>query len=174
MQNSNPKKRSSRLKSPEYRKTIGKSLREKRQENGYSLSDIKDMTNIAPKTTLEMEKGLTTNIDYYVEYAKAVGYDLATLTSVGITLVPLSELPTKKQERVFLTRKVRQYIIQSGFLSEGKTAQEIRTRLIDIGEIDGKKTDTTGIAGVMRNFVLDETLEVVSKSEGKNTYAIRK
>ncbi|MDM8176593.1 hypothetical protein QT327_19980 [Olivibacter sp. 47] len=174
MHDSGPKKRSSRLKSPEYRKAVGKKLREKRQDKGYSLSDIKDMTTIAPKTTLEMEKGLTTNIDYYVEYAKAVGYDLAPLTTTGIELIPLRELPPKKQERAFLTRKVRQHIIQSGFLSEGKTAQQIRTHLISINVIDGEKITTTDVSGVMRNFVLDETLEVVLKSAGKNIYAFKK
>lgn len=166
------KKRTGRLKSPKYRKAIGGKLRELRQEKGYSLSDLKDMTTISAKTILEMEKGLTINIDYYVEYAKAVEYDFDSLTATGIKLKPLKELPKEKQERVFLTKKIREHVIKSGFLKSGKTTEDVRTYLINKNIIDAKLVTPTDIAGVMRNLVLDETIEVVSKSSGKNTYAI--
>lgn len=171
-QDLNSNKRAGRLRSPDYRKFLGTMLRQKRQEKGYSLSDIKDMTTIAPKTTLEMEKGLTTNIDYYVEYAKAVEYDFDNLTSTGIELKPLKELPKKKQDRVFLTKKIREHILQKNFLRDGKTSEQIRTHLVGLNLIDGKLT-TTDVSGVMRNFVADETVIVTSISGGKNLYTLK-
>lgn len=170
----NQNKRTSRLKSPKYREALGRKLRKKRQEKGYSLSDMRDMTTISPKTILEIEKGITINIDYYVEYAKAVEYDFDSLTAIGLTLTPLKELPAEKRERVFLTKKIREQIVESGFLNRGKTTDEIRTHLINKSVVDEKKVTSTDVSGVMRNFVQDETVEVVSKSSGKNTYAIKK
>ena len=167
------KKRSSRIKSPEYRQAIGAKLREARQEKGYSLSDIKDMTTIPPKTTLEMEKGITINIDYYVEYAKAVEYDFDNLSGVGIELIPSHQLPKKKQERVFLTKKIREYIILPDFLGDGKTTEQIRKHMISLNLID-ESLKSTEITGVMKNFVIDETVKVLTKIAGKNIYALRK
>lgn len=172
MDNKDVKKRASRLKSPQYRIAIGSKLREKRQEKGYSLSDIKDMTTISPKTILEMEKGLTTNIDYYVEYAKAVELDFEGLTANGIIFKPLKELPESKRERIFLTKKIRTYIIKAGFLGIGKTIEEIRDELAKREQIKKDETSSTDVAGVMRNLVEDETVKVVEKSGGKNKYAL--
>lgn len=166
------KKRKSRLKSPEYRMYLGKKLREKRQEQGYSLSDIYDMSSIPANTVLSMEKGIATNIDYYVEYAKAVEYDFDGLTSAGIILRPSKELSKEKRERVFLTKKIRTYIIKSGFLGDGKSNEEIRDELARLEQIDEKETSSTKVAGVMRNLVEDETVKIIEKSAGKNKYAL--
>ena len=166
------KKRKSRLKSPEYRTFLGKKLREERQKQGYSLSDIFDMTSIPENTVLSLEKGITTSIDYYVEYAKAVAYDFDGLKAAGIKLLPLKALPKEKLERVFLTKKVRTYIIKTDFLGDGKTNEQIRDELFRLEQIDKKVTTSIDVAGVMRNLIDDETVKVVGKSGGKNTYAL--
>lgn len=119
-----------------------------------------------------MEKGLTTNIDYYVEYAKAVAYDFDGLKAAGIKLLPLKALPKEKLERVFLTKKVRTYIIKTDFLGDGKTNEQIRDELFRLEQIDKKVTTSIDVAGVMRNLIDDETVKVVGKSGGKNTYAL--
>lgn len=169
----NTTKRSSRVKSPLFRKKIGEKLRAARQERGYSLSDITDMTEIPAKTILEIEKGLTINIDYYVEYSKSVDYDMARLSDVGIKLVPSKELSAKKQKRVFLTKKIREYIIISNYLQEGKTTEQIKKYLVSLKLIDNTIT-STDITGVMKNFVKDETVKVLEKIAGKNSYILHK
>lgn len=166
------KTRTSRLKSPEYRVFLGKILREKRQEQGYSLSDIYDMTGIPTNTVLSIEKGITTSIDYYVEYAKAVEYDFDSLTSAGIELKPSKELPDNKKERVFLTKKIRTYLIKTGFLDNGKTNEEIRDELARLKQIEKEETSSIDVAGVMRNLVEDETVKIIEKTGGKNKYAL--
>ena len=160
------------MKSPEYRTFLGKKLREERQKQGYSLSDIFDMTSIPENTVLSLEKGITTSIDYYVEYAKAVAYDFDGLKAAGIKLLPLKALPKEKLERVFLTKKVRTYIIKTDFLGDGKTNEQIRDELFRLEQIDKKVTTSIDVAGVMRNLIDDETVKVVGKSGGKNTYAL--
>jgi len=165
-------KRASRLKSDNYRIYLGRKLKEKRQSLGYSLSDINDMTNIPANTILSLEKGLTTNIDYYVEYAKAVQYNFELLSVVGIELVPLKELSEEKQSRTFLTLKIKRYILDSDFLIEGKSSEEIIKRLIDLKQLIDRQVTPTEVTGVMRNFVADET--VLQSKKGKiNVYTLK-
>ncbi|WP_291066926.1 MULTISPECIES: hypothetical protein [unclassified Empedobacter] len=66
--------RRDRLVSPVYREKLGKSLLNKRIELNYTRKDISILTTITENTINSIEKGVTTNIDYYVEYAKAVQY----------------------------------------------------------------------------------------------------
>lgn len=165
-------KRASRLKSDDYRIYLGKKLKEKRQSLGYSLSDVFDMTNIPANTILSIEKGLTINIDYYVEYAKAVEYNFELLTDAGIELVPLNQLSEEKQSRTFITLKIKRYILDSDFLIDGKSSEEIIRRLIELKQLTDKQVTPTELTGVMRNFVADET--VLQSKNGKiNIYTLK-
>lgn len=167
------KKRGIRIKSPKYREYIGQRLRNKRQELGYSLSDIYDMSGIPPNTTLNTEKGITTNIDYYVEYAKTVKYQLDDLNTAGIEAVPSEELSKEKRERTFLTLKIRKSIIEPDFLGEGKTTEQIIEELIKLKLLTTDQVSSTEVAGVMQNFIKDETVKVVGKTGNKNIYSLK-
>lgn len=163
-------KRKQRLDSPNYRENIGKSLRQKRIDLDFSVSDIAYMTTITDNTVLSIEKGITTNIDYYVEYAKAVKYPLETLHDFKIELVPTRTLPPERQEKVKLTSKIRKSIIETKFLKSGKTVSEIKDELVRLKLIDEKKITSTEISGVLRNLVQDKIIKVASKEGRKNLY----
>lgn len=167
---SNTGKRKERLKSPEYRTLLGIDLRTYRHEKGFSLSDICDMTGMAKSTIIDIEKGITINIDYYVEFAKAVGYPLKSLRSFKIPLKPLNELSREKKARTFLTKNIREIITNLDFLGKGKTVDEIMDELVRLDLIEREKTSSKEVSGVMRNLIEDNTVEVKAKINRKNIY----
>lgn len=166
-------KRSGRIKSPEYRVFIGKEIREYRLNEGYTLADVHEMTTIPLNTLVGLENGKVTNIDYYVEYAKAVKYPLATLRQAKIKMQPAQKLPKEWLQRIKLTREVREHIIIKDFLSKGKSSQQIIDELERLEVIPKNSVTTTEIAGVMRNMIADEIVKIESKSGNKNTYINR-
>lgn len=165
--------KSERIKSPEYRVFIGKNIREYRIKEGYTLSDISDMTGIPGNTLLGIEKGEVTNIDYYVEYAKAVKYPLATLRQAKIKIEPLIKLPQERLKRIKLTREIRIHLVETGYLQNGKTAKELMEELERLKVISKGEITTTEIAGVMRNMIADDIVEKEKKVGNKNTYIIK-
>src|SRR5699024_3632381 len=101
--------------SPKYRSILGERLKEKRISLNLTRSDISLMTTIAENTINNIEKGMTTNIDYYVEYAKSVQYPLETLSDFKIKLIPINKLPKERQLTSSLTSKIREHIVNSKF-----------------------------------------------------------
>lgn len=166
-------KRSERIKSPEYRIYIGKQLRQLRIEEGYTLNDVYDMTDIPINTLVGIEKGEVTNIDYYVEYAKAVKYPLATLRQAQIKMQPVKKLPKEQLNRIRLTKNIREQIILTGKLQVGKSSQQILTELENLKVIPENTVTTTEIAGVMRNLIADDVVIVDSKNGNKNNYVMK-
>ncbi|TDS56526.1 RodZ family helix-turn-helix domain-containing protein [Myroides indicus] len=154
------------ITSPEYRTLLGKRLREERLKLKLSVSDIVYMTTISDNTINSIEKGITTNIDYYVEYAKAVKYPLQTLKDFGIALKPFRELI--HNEKVSLTSKIREQVLKTNFLNENKTVAELREYLLKLKLID-KDITSTDIAGVMRSL-LKEGIVTATKQGRKNLY----
>lgn len=163
-------KRKDRLDKPEFRRILGEKLREKRLELNYSVSDISYMTTIPQNTVVSIEKGKTTNIDYYVEYAKAVNYPIGKLTDFGIKLIPRIPLSSERKEATKLTAKIKEFIIPGNFLSHGKTVAEIHDELIRLKQISATKVSSTGIAGVMRNLSSDNIVTAREKIGRKNVY----
>lgn len=167
-------KKAERIKSPEYRIFIGKNLKEQRINEGYTLNDIREMSGIPLNTLVGLEKGEVTNIDYYVEYAKAVKYPLATLRQAKIKMQPLKKLSKESLQRINLTKEVRDNIIKKGFLSKGKSSQQIIDELERLKVVPKDSVATTDIAGIMRNMIADDTVKVDSKAGNKNTYILNK
>lgn len=163
-------KRQDRLDEPEFRGILGKKLREERLKLYYSASDISYMTTIPQNTVLSIENGKTANIDYYVEYAKAVNYPIGKLTDFGIKLIPRIPLSSERKEASKLTAKIREHIIARDFLSNGRTVADIQDELIKIKQISANQVTSTEIAGVMRNLVSDNMVKIADKDGRKNKY----
>lgn len=161
--------RKERLVSPEYREILGKILMDKRIEFNYSRKDISIMTTIPENTINSIEKGITINIDYYVEYAKAVQYPLATLTDFNIQLNPINKLPKERLEAVNLTAKIREHIVKSNFLETGKVVAEIKDELLRL-KLISKETTSQAVAGVMRNLKEDGVITAGDKVGRKEVY----
>lgn len=151
-----------------YRIKIGTTLKQKRLDNCYAIRDIIDMTGISKSTVLKIEKGEAKNIDNYVEYAKAVQYPLETLEDLNIKLVPLKELSDKRKDATRLTSKIRKYILNTLFLTDGKSIADIRSELLRINQIE-ENVKSVNIAGVMRNLG-DDNIIKKEKLGKKNLY----
>lgn len=158
------------IDSPTYRESIGKKLKYHRLRESYSISDIAFMLGTSDKTILNTENGKTTNIDYYVEYAKAVQYPLETLPDFNIKMIPINKLSPERLQAKKLTAKIRQSIIESNFLNESKKVGQIHDELIRIKQISANQITSTEIAGVMRNLVSDNIVKVGGKDGRKNLY----
>lgn len=166
-------KRKNILISPDYRTSIGKKLREKRIALNFSIGDVAYMLDIPERTVISMENGTVTNIDYYVEFAKAVAYPLESLSSFNIPLVPLKKLPLERKEKVKLTFAIRECIVNSGFLNERRSVEDIRNELLRLNQIPDDKKVFNNISGVMRNLVDDASVVIAEKTKGKNMYKAR-
>lgn len=158
--------RKERLVSPRYRELLGEILMEKRIQFNYARKDISIMTTIPENTISSIEKGITTNIDYYVEYGKAVQYPLETLLDFKIPLKPKIDLPKERKDGVKLTAKVREHIVNTNFLSGGKTVAEIKNALV-ILKLVPKEIKSQAVAGVMRNLK-DDGMVTTAEKVGKN------
>lgn len=163
-------RRQDRLDEPEFRNILGRKLREERFKLNYSVSDISYMTTIPQNTVVSIEKGKTTNIDYYVEYAKSINYPIGKLTDFGIKLIPRIPLSSERKEATKLTSKIREFIIQGNFLTNGKTVAKIHDELIRLKQISATQVGSTEIAGVMRNLMSDNIIKVGGKDGRKNVY----
>ncbi|MHA6728390.1 hypothetical protein ACX3PU_10055 [Chryseobacterium sp. A301] len=166
------KTRNSRLVSPEFRIKLGRKLKAERLKLRYSLSDLELMTTATLNTIHSIENGKTTNIDYYVEYAKAVGYDFGNFKEFGIELIPKVSLPAEEEGRnkIQLTAKIRSLIIQGGFLRSGKTVAEIKEELVKLEQISDSKDISKYISGVMRNLLKENVVQIKDKEGHKNIY----
>lgn len=162
--------RKKRLDSPEFRTILGRNLRLERIKQGYSLADISQMTTIIVATIRAIEKGEATNIDYYIEYAKAVKYDFGPISTMGIELKPKRQLPPRDKKATNLTAKIRAHIIMTEFLTEGKTVGQIQDELGRLGMINPPQVSATEIAGVMRNLHEKNVVKVIGKDGRKNVY----
>lgn len=166
--------RKKRISSPEFRTFVGKGLKHKRDELEYSLLNVNYITSIPVKTLISIEKGEAINIDYYVEYAKALEFDFGSLRDAGIDLKPQRKLPKEDKERINLTKKIRHHIISKNFLGQGKTVDHIIQELIEQGAITKDDVTSIEVAGVMQNFIKDKTVMVVAKNGNKNIYVLHR
>lgn len=153
-----------------YRKKLGGNLKIKREEKGYSISDIVYMSGLSKSTVHKVESGDAKTIDSYLNYAVSVEYPLATLNDFKIKLLPINILPPKLKERSKLTQKIRLYIIQNNFLTDGKTVAQIHYELIRLKQVSATQVGSTDIAGVMRNLTSDNIVKVGGKDGRKNLY----
>jgi len=54
---------------PNATETLGKKLKAKRKKLKHSISDISQFTGFSPSTIVDLEKGITVDVNYYITYA---------------------------------------------------------------------------------------------------------
>lgn len=168
-----PIKRQNILISDEYRTLTGKKLKQKRINSDFTIKDIGLMLNIPVRTVIGMENGTVTNIDYYVEFAKAVGYALESLTDLGIPLTPINALPEDRSDNIKLTKLVRKKIVNSNFLKTPRTLAEIVAQLVSSDNtLTNDKNLSKKLSGIMRNLTEDHTVDIASKLGRRNLYQL--
>ncbi|RZJ89771.1 MAG: hypothetical protein EOO20_10050 [Chryseobacterium sp.] len=162
-------KRAKIYQTEDVKQNIGLKLKKERLLLGYSFGDIADMTDFSKSTIINLEKGIATNLDYYVGYAKAINLKLAKLFDVPVEYKPKYELSQDKKNRVFLSRKIRKLIIESNLFKDKTTVDDVIIQLSENDMIQRKKL-STDISRILLNWVEDGTLIVAEKKGRKNVY----
>ncbi|MHC5354959.1 helix-turn-helix domain-containing protein [Myroides sp. LJL115] len=144
-----------------YKEKIGDVLRITREKKGLSKSNISYMCGFAESTVIAVEKGKASNIDFYVEYAKAVGYPLATLTDLNIPLVPKNPLTEEMLKGMKITGHIRN-LVKKGYFSDPLKSGEVLAILLKENLID-KEITSSRVSSLLRNLVEDGTIKAKKK-----------
>lgn len=153
------------------KETIGATLKEKRIELGYSLGDAADMTDFSKSTISNLESGTATNLDYYITYAQAIKVHLPILFDIPIEYKPRQELSADKQNRIFLSRKIRVLFYEEDFFRNNVTVNDIISRLVKKVEVGKNDKLSTNVSRVLLNWVEDGLIQLVEKRGRNNVYA---
>lgn len=158
-------------KIPHATEAIGLKLKNKRIEQGYSLSDIVEMTGFAQSSVIDLENGSASNIHYYLEYAKTLEYNLSDLFQIDIGRGSLYKLSSKKQERAFLTRNTRKLYYDLSFFSKKRSVKDVIEGLKEIDALKVYDDDISSkVSSVLFNMVEEGLLIVTEKSGRNNLY----
>lgn len=149
---------------------IGERLRNKRLLLEYSLGDISDMTDFSKSTVINLEKGIATNLDYYIGYAKAIDFKLSELFNVEIIYKPKYELSEDKKNRIFLSKKIRVLFTKHDFFKNDVTVDDIITHFEKQKELTRTTKLSTDISRILLNWVEDGVLYVPEKRGRSNVY----
>ena len=149
---------------------IGEKLKEKRLLLGYSLGDISDMTDFSKSAVINLEKGIATNLDYYISYAKAIDLKLPKLFDVPILYKPKYELSEDKKSRIFLSKKIRMLYTEQDFFKKNVTVSDIIVHFEEHKQLVHTKKISTDISRILLNWVEDGILFIVEKRGNVNVY----
>lgn len=161
--------------SDKYRIQLGKKLKNKRLEKGYSQKQISIMTEIPRDTVKNIENGSTKGLDYYLEYSKALEYELTDLFNIEIVLKPKHELSSEEKKVVRFTQLIRHNLLLKGFFKEEKSVEQVSLKLFQLELINTTVGQSQAISGVLRNMIEDDHLKVSRQDgNGKINYYIEK
>jgi len=162
-------KRTKIYQADDVKQNIGVKLKEERLLLGYSIGDIADMTDFSKSTIINLEKGIATNIDYYIGYAKAINLKLQKLFDIPIEYKPKFELSEDKKNRIFLSKRIKKLIIEQNLFQNKIGVDDVITILIE-NDLTRSKKLSTDVSRILLNWVEDGTLVVVEKKGRKNLY----
>jgi|GEM_PF-6490930 len=158
-------------KVPHATETLGEKLKSKRDEEGFSLSDIVEMTGFSQSAIVDMENGAVTNINYYLEYAKTLAYELPDLFRIDIGKGSLFPLSLKKQERAFLTKNIRKLYFEEDFFSTKKSVRDIVEALTQLNVFKVKDDEISSkVSSVIFNLKNEGFLTIAGKNGRNNLY----
>lgn len=149
---------------------IGDRLKSKRLLLEYSLGDISDMTDFSKSTIINLEKGIATNLDYYIGYAKAINLKIPELFDVSVIYEPKYELSEDKKNRIFLSKKLRGLLIKDDFFKNSVTVDDIIIHFEKQNDLTRTIKLSTDISRILLNWVEDGVLYVVEKRGRTNVY----
>lgn len=149
---------------------IGEKLKDRRLSLEYSLSDISDMTDFSKSTIINLEKGIATNLDYYIGYAKAIDLKLIKLFDLPILYKPKYELSADKKNRIFLSKKMRQLYSTEDFFRNNVTVDDVILHFEKSKELTRTSKLSIDISRILLNWVEDGVLCVVEKRGRINVY----
>ncbi|WP_028298190.1 helix-turn-helix domain-containing protein [Olivibacter sitiensis] len=163
-----PKKKRHRI--PGATEELGKRLQERREELQLSTNDVESMTGFSKSTIIDMEQVKSTDINYYLEYAKTLDYPLPDLFNISIGIGPLFPLPPERQDRLQLTKSIRELHLEEDFFRTEKGTSKVIERLEEKGLISKKDDDLSSKVSSVLLGMVGNSLEVSTKKGRNNMY----
>lgn len=148
---------------------LGAILKDRRIEKSYSLGDMEEMTQFPKSTILNIEKGISTNINYYVAYAQAVEI---SILPIDLELKPIFELSPERKSRLFLTIKIKELLNDRLFFEKKRSVSEVLSELKQVYKIESSKALSTNVSRILLNFI-DDGLLILSEKKGRNNLYIK-
>jgi transcriptional regulator with XRE-family HTH domain len=147
---------------------LGPLLKANRLNEGFSLGDVAEMTGFPKSTIIKLEKGISSNISYYLAYGQAVKFSIFN-SSINLPLVPRFELPPDRKNRKFLTLKVRN-LYKNNFFKSKKSVRDVIEEIVRLNDYATSKELSSGISRVLLSFVEDDILKIVERRGRTNIY----
>lgn len=163
-------KRAKIYKADGAKQIIGQKLKNRRLMLEYSLGDISDMTDFSKSTIVNIEKGIATNLDYYIGYSKAIEFKLSELFNIPIEYKPKYELSEDKKNRIFLSKKIKSLNTKHDFFKNNVTVDDVILFFEKQNGFTRSSKLSTDISRILLNWVEDGVLQVVSKRGRTNVY----
>ncbi|QEM06195.1 helix-turn-helix transcriptional regulator [Mucilaginibacter rubeus] len=162
-----------KYKVPNATEILGEKLKQRRITSEYSLSDAGDLTGFSTSTIVDIENGVTVDINYYIAYAQTLLYPLSEFFDINIPYGPRYKLSSKKQSRVFITYNIKKLYTDFDFFAQKQSVGDVALKLLELEVItDISPFIRTRISGVLLSLV-DENMLFVSEKKGRNNLYLK-
>ena len=148
---------------------LGGLLKQQRVRCGLSLDDIVEMTGFPKSTIINLEKGVSSNIHYYIAFGQAVNISILN-PLVTIDLKPRYELSPDRRDKLSLTLRIKDLMEGELFFSNTKTVADIIERLSELYDLKYSKEISSGVSRVLLNLTKDGLIKVAGKKGRNNLY----
>ena len=125
-------KRESKFIIPNVTIELGKRLKAKRNKIKFSLSDAGELTGVSSATIVDIESGVTVNINYYIGYAQTLNYKLSELIDLDIEYNSRFSFNSKKTDRTFLTDNIKSLYTDHNFFNESRSVNDVVLKLKEL------------------------------------------
>lgn len=148
---------------------LGELLRLQRIKCGFSLDDLAQMTDFSKSTIINLEKGISSNIHYYIAFGQAVNVSILN-PEISIDLKPRYELSPDRRNKSLLTLRIKDLLEKEYFFSNKKTVADIIERLTELYDLKYSKEVSSGVSRVLLNLTNDGLIKVAGKKGRNNLY----
>ena len=148
---------------------LGELLRLQRIKCGFSIDDIAQMTDFSKSTIINLEKGTSPNIHYYIAFGQAVNVSILN-SEISIDLKPRYELSPDRRNRSLLTLRIKDLLEKEYFFSNKKTVADIIERLTELYDLKYSKEVSSRVSRVLLNLTSDGLIRVEGKKGRNNLY----
>lgn len=147
-------------------KKIGKRIQDLRKGKSLSIEDVAEMTGFTRGLINAVEDGKNTDTSHLVEIAKAIGVHPMEIFNVPFDIKPRFKLSPKRQQRDFLTQKIRYLFSNTDFFNSQRFVADVMQKLTEDFEINPNST----IVSVVLKRLVNENKLSAQKSGRRNSY----
>ena len=151
-------------------KKIGNRINFLRKENKFSIEDVAEMTGFTRALIIGVENGKNTDTSHLIEIAKAIGVHPMEIFNVDFEIKPRYKLSPKRQQREFLTQKIKFLFSETDFFNTPKFVSEVASK---INEDFGVNPSSTVVSVILKRLVSANKLSF-KKVGRNNAYSKRK